>query len=317
MIKKTEMRQDGKNVFVHNADVLVFGTMGSIGPEICRSLSSHGLDVASVPFLQNIFNDEPGYRRTLSNAIVSCRPKVVIPVGCQIAISRFNKLLRQGAESKEILNRRKPDLQLEEALQYVRLITETEEKVRMLDSKVQSYELAENLGIRQPLRYDSTDGIPANIRVVFKRDISFGGHGVHIPRNPDALKNLIAHQSPDEPYIIEKFIEGQDYSLDVIRFRDNFHSGGYRCIRPTGNGPAEKREVLEEGDKVLEQMRFDAKLILDSIDYQGVCGFDFRTDDSGAVYLIECNPRFTGGIASQIEAGFDIPWILYCGLQTQ
>lgn len=103
----------------------------------------------------------------------------------------------------------------------------------------------------------------------------------------------------------------------MIRFRDDFHSGGYRCIRPTGNGPAEKREMLEEGDKVLEQMRFDAKLILDSIDYQGICGFDFRADDSGTVYLIECNPRFTGGIASQIASGFDIPWILYCGLQAQ
>ena len=300
------MEKDGKNGFAHDADVLVFGTMGSIGPEICRSLGAHGLDVASVPFLQNVFNDEPGYRRALSNAIASCRPRVVIPVGCQIAMARFNKLLRQGAESKEILNRRRPDPQLEEALQHVRL-----------DSKVQSYELAEKLGIRQPLKYNSANGIPANVRVVFKRDISFGGHGVHIPRNPDALRNLIAHQSPGEPYIIEKFIEGQDYSLDVIRFRDTFHSGGYKCIRPTGNGPAETREVLEEGDKVLEQMRFDAKLILDSIDYQGVCGFDFRTDDSGAVYMIECNPRFTGGIASQISAGFDIPWILYCGLQTQ
>ncbi len=96
------MEKDGKNGFVHDADVLVFGTMGQIGPEICRSLGAHGLDVASVPFLQNVFNDEPGYRRALSNAISSCRPKVVIPVGCQIAMARFNKLLRQGAESKEI-----------------------------------------------------------------------------------------------------------------------------------------------------------------------------------------------------------------------
>ena len=181
------MEKDGKNGFVHDADVLVFGTMGQIGPEICRSLGAHGLDVASVPFLQNVFNDEPGYRRALSNAISSCRPKVVIPVGCQIAMARFNKLLRQGAESKEILNRRRPDPQLEEALQHVRLMTETEEKVRMLDSKVQSYKLAEKLCIRQPLRYNSEDDIPANARVVFKRDISFGGHGVHIPRNPDAL----------------------------------------------------------------------------------------------------------------------------------
>ena len=43
-----------------------------------------------------------------------------------------------------------------------------------------------------------------------------------------------------------------------------------------------------------------------------MCGIDFRVDQkSGRVAFIEINARFTGGLATPIAAGFNIPWILY------
>ena len=48
------------------------------------------------------------------------------------------------------------------------------------------------------------------------------------------------------------------------------------------------------------------------MDYQGVCGIDFRYDSTNnTVAYIETNARFTGGIATTIHSGFDIPWIIY------
>ena len=48
------------------------------------------------------------------------------------------------------------------------------------------------------------------------------------------------------------------------------------------------------------------------MDYQGVCGIDFRYDSTNnIVAYIETNARFTGGIATTIHSGFDIPWIIY------
>ncbi len=323
----------------YSTDVLVFGTMGNIGSEVQRLLASHGLQVAAVPFQQNVFCDEPGYRRTLVSAIADCRPEIVFPIRNPLAMARFKGLLEQGVPLSTVLNRRKMGTQWEEAVRSVRIAVESEEKVRLLDSKVRCHALARELGIMQPAVYDKPEDVPEGMKVVFKRDVSFGGHGVHLPKSIEALNNLIVHQSPGEPFLIEEFIEGKDYSLDVVRWRDCIVSGGYECLpakdcRPArlspkcfgpvdgymsqskndteGNfGPAGCRIVLHERDKVLEKMRACAKTILEHLDYHGVCGFDFRADTSGMVWLLECNPRFTGGVATQAAAGLDIPWELY------
>lgn len=52
--------------------------------------------------------------------------------------------------------------------------------------------------------------------------------------------------------------------------------------------------------------------MLDSVDFHGVCGLDFRYDPAnGKIAFIEVNARFTGGLATPVAAGFNIPWALY------
>lgn len=344
----------------HETDILVFGTMGNIGPQVQELLASHGLRTVAVPFMQNVFRDEPGYRRTLVRAIADYRPGIVFPIGNPLAMSRFKGLLELGIPLGTVLNCRKVDALWEEAVGNVRIVVEKEETVRLLDSKVRCNALARELGIMRPAVYDTPEDIPVGMKVVFKRDVSFGGHGVHLPKDMGALERLIAHQSPGEPFLIEEFIEGADYSLDAVRWESKMVSGGYKCL-PTESsfgadgsygavclpakdivsvdghtrqsvkgfgsadryvyhsaksfGPVGYREVLHDGDPVLEKMKACARTILEHLDYQGVCGFDFRVDNSGNVRLLECNPRFTGGVAAQAAAGFDIPWTLYSMLQ--
>lgn len=306
-------------------EVLVFGTMGNIGQEVAKSLASEGVASAIVPFPQNVFNDEPGYRRALVHAIEEFKPEIVFPVGNPLAMARFKDLLEKGVPLRTILNRRETDSRTEEAVRNTKFAVETEKTVRLLDSKVQSYAMAKMLGVLQPPLFVSPKNIPDETKVIFKRDVSFGGHGVHQPKGTEALEKLIAHQSPGEPFLIEEFIEGQDYSLDAVRCCDGIIvSGGYSCIParkygsrlPAVLGPAVVRTVLCEGDCILEKMRICAAAILGHLDYHGVCGFDFRTDASGNVWFLECNPRFTGGIAAQTSAGFNIPIILYRSVQS-
>lgn len=340
----------------HETDILVFSTMGNVGPQVQELLASHGLRTAAIPFMQNVFRDEPGYRRTLVRAIADYRPGIVFPIGHPLAMSRFKGLLNQGVPLSTVLNCRKVDALWEEAVGNVRITVEKEETVRLLDSKVRCNAMTRELGIMRPAVYDTPEDVPVGMKVVFKRDVSFGGHGVHLPKDMGALERLIAHQSPGEPFLIEEFIEGADYSLDAVRWGGKMVSGGYRCLPtescfgaagrygaacPTakeiwsvdghtrlpvkgsgpsdghayhsakGFGPAGYREVLHDGNPMLEKMRDCARTILEHLDYQGVCGFDFRADTSGNVRLLECNPRFTGGVAAQAAAGFDIPWTLY------
>lgn len=314
---KQDTMRDGH---IYGTDILLFGSMGHIGQEVQQLLTSHGVRAEAVPFPQNIFRDEPGYRRALVRAISGCRPEIVFPVGNPLAMSRFKELVGQGIPLGTILNCRKTDIQWEEAVRNASIAVEKEETIRRLDSKVLCYSMARELGLRQPAVYGTPEDVPKGVKAVFKRDVSFGGHGVHLPNDIGALERLIAHQSPGEPFLIEEFIEGQDYSLDAVRnSQGSIISGGYACIPAKvstdrlheGFGPAVVREVLNEGDSVLEKMRACAATILEHLDYQGVCGFDFRMDHSGHLWLLECNPRFTGGISAQAAAGFDIPWTLY------
>lgn len=330
--KRRIMNNECMNGTSRETDILVFGTMGNVGPQVQGLLASHGLRTSAIPFMQNVFRDEPGYRRTLVRAIADYRPGIVFPIGHPLAMSRFKGLLDYGVPLGTVLNCRKVDDLWKEAVSNVRIAVEKEETVRLLDSKVRCHILARELGIMRPAVYDTPEDVPAGMKVIFKRDVSFGGHGVHLPKDIGALERLIAHQSPGEPFLIEEFIEGADYSLDAVRWGGKMVSGGYRCL-PTessfraagrygaaclpakGFGPAGYREVLHDGDPVLEKMRTCARTILEHLDYQGVCGFDFRADTSGNVRLLECNPRFTGGVAAQAAAGFDIPWTLYRMLQ--
>lgn len=264
-------------------DVLLAGTMGEIGPVIKSALESHGLSVEIMDFPQNIYRDEFGYGRKLMKSVAALQPRVIFPVGNSLALARLKERQPEG----------------------VIVPVDSPEKILLLDRKVSASRLAASLGIPQPHIYDSPDDIGEG-QVVFKRDITFGGHGVHLPWNRKSLDNLIAHQSPGEPYLIEDYIEGTDYSVDCLRWDGYFRAGCYRTLAHQGNGPSSVREACD-----MPELVGYARRLLDETDYRGVCGMDFRADAAGNLYFLECNPRFTGGVATQIEAGFDIPYLYW------
>lgn len=264
-------------------DILLTGTMGDIGAVARRSLESHGLAVETMEFPQNVFRDEFGYCRKLMKLIDALSPGMIMPIGCPLALARYKTKVPDG----------------------IKVAVEDEGKIRILDSKVESSRLATELGILQPRMYASPDDV-GDGQVVFKRDVSFGGQGVHLPWNRQSLDNLIAHQRVGEPYLIEDFIEGEDYSIDCIRWHGEFMYGCYRVLSQHGRGPSTGRESCD-----VPELAETARKILDSLDYNGVCGMDFRKGLDGKFYFLECNPRFTGGLQTQIESGFDLPWMLY------
>lgn len=262
-------------------DILLFGTMGNIGPTVRDSLAGHGYSVELVDFAQNTLRDEPGYRRELLKAISAHNPSVVIPIGNQTALARLKDSLPED----------------------IKIPVESAAKVEMLDSKVACSKLARELEIRQPMMYPDAASVP-HIPVIFKRDRSFGGSGVLRPRSREALERLIVKE-PGMPYLIEELIDGTDYSVDAVRKGESFRASCYRSLSSQGQGPSNVREVVQN-----VELCSIARKLLDHIDYNGVCGLDFRVGTDGKAYFLECNPRFTGGIATQIEAGFDIPYLL-------
>lgn len=273
--------------------VLLFGTMDRIGQTVQECLAQHGINAVLVDFPQCLYRDEPGYRRELGRVVDSLHPDVIIPVGHALAMAGMARDLRQCG---------------------IRVIVERPEVIRLLDSKVAFSRLASELGIPQPRLYASPDNVDfggvgpgSGPRVVFKRDVSYAGHGVKLPATRAALDNLISHQSPGEPYLIEEYIEGEDYSVDAIRGRDgSFVCGSYRILASRcDRGPSTQREGVS-----CPAIETYARLVMEHLDYHGLCGFDFRLSRDGHPFILEANPRFTGGLSTQIASGFDIPFLL-------
>lgn len=260
--------------------VLLFGTMGDIGPWLMRHLQGVGHQLSLVDFPQNTFRDFPGYRRELLKAIRSFAPDAVVPVGNPIAMSRL----------KGELAALFPGLSVE---------VESPEKIELLDSKTRLYAYAQRLGIPQPRCFASADDVPAGVRTVFKRDVSFAAHGVRIPADIDGLRNVIAHHKKGEPYLIEEFIEGREYSVDVLRKDGRCFVSSYECLRECGRCAAVERRVV-----AMPALEAFAVRIMESLDYNGVCGFDFIVDAAGNPFLLEANPRFTGGLATQLSVSW-------------
>lgn len=264
--------------------VLLFGTMGDIGPWLMRHLQGVGHQLSLVDFPQNTFRDFPGYRRELLKAIRSFVPDAVVPVGNPIAMSRL----------KGELAALFPGLSVE---------VESPEKIELLDSKTRLYAYAQSLGIPQPRCFASADDVPAGVRTVFKRDVSFAAHGVRIPADIDGLRNVIAHHKKGEPYLIEEFIEGREYSVDVLRRGGECFVSSYESVRGRASADSCRAAdpAVERHPVAMPALEAIAVRILESLDYNGVCGFDFIVDADGNPYLLEANPRFTGGLATQLS----------------
>lgn len=180
------------------------------------------------------------------------------------------------------------------------------DKLQSLSNKISANKLAQSSGIPIPQIYTSVEEIH-NYPIVFKTAIGNSAKGVFFPQTENELKSLQIKYQNTATFIQEK-ISGIDHSVDCIRYGDFFYASVYRAIitKTDGGGTTTQRQIID-----FPQLISLSKQFLDYINYDGVCGIDFKVDCNGNAYFIECNARYTGGLATPIAAGFDIPKIHY------
>lgn len=187
------------------------------------------------------------------------------------------------------------------------ILVESADKLLTLSNKRLATDLAKRAGVPVPVIYNSTDDVKT-FPIVFKTVVGNSAKGVFFPASKAELDSLaIAHSNEDT--MIEEWIKGEDVCVDCIRYGTFFYASVYRALitKTDGGGTTTQRQIID-----MPQLVDYARTFLDYVDYNGVCGLDFRYDsDSGRVAFIEMNARFTGGIATPIAAGFDIPYVLY------
>jgi len=285
-------------------DILITYCWNRVGYNILRSLAKHGLKVwvadtskrnicsmskyCSGSFVYpNPFTEESAFIACLKAKVKELKPKLLLPTHDESII-----IMRHRNEFPENL-----------IIPY-----ETEEKLLTLANKAKSTIIAEKVGVPIPKIYHSIDEIK-KYPVVFKTTIGNSAKGVYFPKNQQELQKLIESYK-NEDTLLEEWISGTDYSVDCIRWDGFCKTSVYHALvtKTDGGGTTTQREIVD-----IPQLEIEAKKLMDAVNFHGVCGLDFRYDpEHNKIAYIETNARFTGGLATPIAAGYDIPWILYC-----
>jgi carbamoyl-phosphate synthase large subunit len=137
-----------------------------------------------------------------------------------------------------------------------------------------------------------------------KPDCGSASIGARMIANPEDLADAL---SRDPSLIIQKFIEGKEYTVDCyISKRGNI------C----GVSPRERIEVAG-GEVVITKTVRNSELIklsIDTIKKLGLVGpvtLQFIVEkNTSEIYLMEINPRFGGGVIASIESGFNYPLMI-------
>jgi carbamoyl-phosphate synthase large subunit len=144
---------------------------------------------------------------------------------------------------------------------------------------------------RLPLMVKPNDGSAS--RMVFKAET-------------DEQLEFFRHYVPNA--IIQEFIDGDEYTLDV--FVDL--SGAVRCVVPRLRIEVRAGEVskavIVKNDRIIELGKMVAECLPGA---RGCITLQCIVSRQGEIKMVEINPRFGGGAPLSIEAGADMPkWVV-------
>lgn len=232
------------------------------------------------------FKEENAFIKVLKEKIAELRPKVLMPTH----------------DESVVIMRHRDEFPKELIIPY-----ESAEKLLMLANKAQSTEVACKAGVAVPKVYQSADEVKW-YPVVFKTVIGNSAKGVYFPKDKVELLKLMEEHENEET-LLQEWIGGTDYSVDCVRWDGFCKMSVYHALvtKTDGGGTTTQREIVD-----MPQLEAEAKKLMDAVDFRGVCGLDFRYEpETGRFAYIETNARFTGGLATPVAAGFDIPWVMY------
>lgn len=274
--------------------ILVTTTRMSFTLSLVRKLARAGHEV----FACDTFDDAPGnHSRFSAEHFVTASPRFAT---------------RQWIDDlKKIIHDKKIELyvpameevfyvgrHLEELSAVTRVLASPLEKLAPLHHKAQFQALAQKLGLRVPgtVAVTSQDDLKEALghfpKWCARPSFSRGGATLLANTGPRAglLKLEECHPSPENPWLVQEFIEGTDLcSYSIAR-------GGRIVAHCCYETPVEVDESY--GVEFLSVDRPAAlemiKAVAAHLGHEGHISFDFKQTESGPCF-IECNPRCTNG----------------------
>lgn len=137
-------------------------------------------------------------------------------------------------------------------------------------------------------------------KLVFKPRSGSGSRGVFITSSPE--RDVLEKLKP-ENYLVQEFIEGKEYSIDIMVNEDA--SVAAAVVR--------ERLKIDSGVAIVSNTIKDECIqdycikIAQAVGITYGANIQVIVDNTGKPYLLEINPRFSGGLSLVVESGANIP----------
>jgi predicted ATP-grasp superfamily ATP-dependent carboligase len=254
--------------------------------------------------LPDLIGDEPAFIAAVTDFVRDHSPRVVLPTGdVTIAVLRRHRQ------------------QLAEPGCFVALASES--ALDIANDKDLTLTLAEQLGIAQPksLRIGSLDGLAAAVQefgfpFVLKPTVSWTGGTVERLVPVDVVNDEEAREVTERilkagaGVLAQQWVPGRREGVTLFIADDEVKAAcghvAHRTTPPLG-GASVVRESIETPTDTLDA----AVRLAKSIGLQGVCEVEFRRDRGNRPLLMEINARLAGTIENAVQAGVDLPLMIW------
>lgn len=195
---------------------------------------------------------------------------------------------------------------------------------RVIDTCFDKYKTArfiESIGLNSPKTFINLEKVEKAIDngdlkfpLILKPRWGSGSIGLEIVNNKKELteayssllkeiqKSILATASHDDYILIQEFIKGQEYGLDIMNDLKGKNRGvSVKKKLAMRAGETDKAETIDNPD-----IRELGKRIAQNLNHIGNLDVDIFEKD-GKYYVLELNPRFGGGFPFSYEAGVNFP----------
>lgn len=125
--------------------------------------------------------------------------------------------------------------------------------------------------------------------------------GLHYIHSIEEMKGFLSLNSPED-FVVQPYYRGSVITADIVRQAESGESAVIcrKELLRTPNGAG--TSVLVFSNPLLEAM---CREIAEGLKINGCVNFEFIETEDGRFHMLECNPRFSGGVEFSCMAGYD------------
>ena len=207
----------------------------------------------------------------------------------------------------------------EKILQFTHLTIASAEHITIASSKIETYKLAEKIGVPYPRFYEFEDinaieNIETNYPCVLKAPVELGKNIVDYAHSKEELilkykKMCAVHKFNEYLPIVQKFIVGEGAGFFAF-YKDGTCQNYFMHKRIREYPPSGGASVVAEAF-YNEQILKDGTKLLDALKWEGVAMVEFKKDNETGIYnLMEINAKFWGSLDLALSCGANFPKML-------